>query len=119
MRDLKKHLILLLFLSNFGCVEKEIVLDAILIDDLSNIELQLFKDNSFKVSANTIFDSEVFKGKYTQLNDTIIFEDKPYDNNFIPKKVYISDNKIILRENNKGKIDTSFASYFKIRNIKF
>ena len=97
-----------------SCKKKEIALEAILIDDLSNIELKLFKNNYFEVSANTLFSSEIFKGNYIKLKDTIIFQDKPYDNNFIPKKIYIFNDKIILRENKKGEIDTSFASYFKI-----
>lgn len=103
---------LLILISFNSCKSKEVIVDAILIDDLSNIELKLYNDNTFKVSSNYMFGTKEFKGQYEISEDTIKFLDKPYDNNFIPDKVYIFEDKIIF---NIKKIDTSFASFFKVR----
>ena len=84
-------------------------------DDLSSINLELYEDNSFKTEVSTWLTNESFKGKYQIKKDTLIFLNPPYDNDFIPKKLLIRNDKLILDYNKSGKIDTSFANYFQIK----
>lgn len=109
-------ILLLPFLISCGghLQQREVKLHAILKDDLSNLHLNLYDDNSFELSANTWLTNEVFEGKYQFTGDTVIFLDPPYDNDFIPTKVVLHGNKLILRTMGDGKIDTSFASYFEV-----
>jgi hypothetical protein len=82
------------------------------------INLTLRKNNTFEVSIATIFSEHNFKGKYKLINDKIIFLDKPYDNNFIPDTVSISNDKIILKFDKDNNPVTDFATYFNItKNI--
>ena len=90
------------------------VLQAILHDDRSAINLTLRKNSTFEVSVATIFSSPDFSGKYKVINDKIIFLDKPYDNDFIPDTITIHNDKIILRFDKNDKPITDFATYFDI-----
>jgi hypothetical protein len=94
--------------------KSEKIIEATLSDDLSNIHMILRKDSSFQMISSTMFGENHYKGNYKLIKDRIIFLDKPYENNFIPDTLRIINDKIILRFENTGKPDTSFASYFSI-----
>ena len=88
---------------------------AVLVDDLSSLELKLRNNNTFElVSISYLGSSEKFTGKYTIDDNKIIFINRPTDNGFIPDTVYIIENKIIIKFNTAGEPDTSFANYFRI-----
>lgn len=87
-------------------------------DDLSAIHLTLREDNSFEVVSSTVFTEQIFKGKYQLLGDKIIFEDRPYDNDFIPDTLIIIGDKIVFKFDKNGKPITDFASYFDIKRNK-
>ena len=94
--------------------EKEIVLEATLVDDLANLHLELFKDSTFQLISNNILGSNIeSKGEYSLKGDWIWFHDNPYKN-YIPNQVLIEKDKLIFKYNSDGSIDTSFASYFQI-----
>ncbi len=95
--------------------KSEKVLVAVLIDDRSEINMTLRKNNNFVIESVAIFSKEMFKGKYKISNNKIIFLDKPYDNNLIPDTVTIIKDKIILEFNRKGEPVTDFATYFEIK----
>ncbi|UBM61342.1 hypothetical protein LA303_07880 [Candidatus Sulfidibacterium hydrothermale] len=95
--------------------KSKILMKAVLVDDLSSLELKLRNNNTFElVSTSYLGSSEKFTGKYTIDNNKIIFNNRPYDNDFIPDTVYIIKNKIIIKFNTAGEPDTSFANYFRI-----
>lgn len=93
----------------------EKVLEASLLDDLSAIHLTLREGNKFEMVSSTIFTQQTFKGTF-QINDNkIIFNDRPYDNEFIPDTLTIIGDKIILRFDEEGNPKTDFANYFEIQ----
>lgn len=95
--------------------KSKILMKAVLVDDLSSLELKLRNNNSFELVPRTYLgSSEKFTGEYTIEQNKIIFNNRPYDNSFIPDTVYIIENKIILEFNAVGEPDTSFANYFRI-----
>jgi len=95
------------------------ILDATLHDDLSNINLVLRKNGKFETISNGIFGyTEKISGRYKNQNDTIIFLNKPYSNNFIPDTVIIDriDNAIYFNKNSEGEFirEKDFLNYFEI-----
>lgn len=100
----------------FSCSvkEKEIVLEATLVDDLANLHLELFKDSTFQLISINILGSNIeSKGEYSLKGGLIWFHDNPYKN-YIPNQVFIEKDKLIFKYNSDGSIDTSFVSYFRI-----
>ena len=95
-------------------LKSEKVLQAILHDDRSAINLTLRKNATFEVNSVTMFSQQNFKGKYKLQRDKIIFLNKPYDNNLIPDTVTIVNNRIILKFNDDNQPVTDFATYFDI-----
>jgi hypothetical protein len=112
-----KGLILILFtVCLLGCGDsRKRKFYAILSDDLSALHLELYDDNSFKLTANSWLSNETFSGQYNINGDTIIFLDPIYKNDFLPRELIKYGDKLIFRFNNDGSIDTGFASYFEIR----
>ena len=95
--------------------KSKILLKAVLVDDLSSLELKLRENNTFELVPISYLGSfEKFTGEYKITGNKIIFIDRPYDSDFIPDTVYIIGNKIVLRYNLLGQPDTSFANYFRI-----
>ncbi len=95
--------------------KSEKILEATLMDDLSAIHLTLRENNKFEVIASTVFTEQIFKGTYQLHKNKIIFNDPPYDNDFIPDTVTIIGDKIILSFYEDGKPKTQFATYFDIK----
>ena len=113
--------ILLFFLYNSELLKSKKVLDASLIDDLSRIDLIFRENGNFETNVSGMFGySERIKGKYLIRNDSIIFLDKPYTNDFIPDTVIIDNNKraIFFRKNKNGEFsrEKSFVNYFEINH---
>lgn len=100
--------------SNTELLKSKPVLKAILVDDLTHLNLTLREDKTFELLPMTwLGSSNAFTGKYRMQGNKIIFLDRPYDNEFIPDTVDIFEDKLILN----GDItqpDTSFARYFTI-----
>jgi hypothetical protein len=95
--------------------KSKIIVKAVLVDDLSRLELTLRQNNRFELLPETYLGpSKPFKGRYKMDNNRIIFLDRPYDNKFIGDTVYLISNKIVLRFNSLGQPDTTFANYFRI-----
>jgi hypothetical protein len=85
-------------------------------DDLSAIDLILYKNNEFKVWAHNPFSTTSKRtGKYRIEENKIIFLDKPYMNDFIPDTVFIIDKKVIIDFKNDTTPNTDFARYFDIK----
>ena len=91
------------------------VLEAVLDDDRSAIQLVLRADNTFEININTLFSNDEFKGRYKLLGEQIIFLDKPCDSGFVPDTVSIIRDKIILHFDNSGEPIVDFATYFDIK----
>ena len=62
---------------------------------------------------------EVFHGKYKFQGDTIVFTEKPYDNNFIPDTLLINkkEKAIFINKDKQGNFITTkeWLNYFKIQ----
>ncbi len=63
--------------------------------DLNSNWLILRADGQFEVISQNPFGRDKFEGKYTLKNDTLIFLDEPYDNNYISRKLLINKDSII------------------------
>lgn len=98
--------------------KSKILLEASLIDDLAGIHLTLRKGNKFDVVSSTLFVDKKFVGTYQLIGNKIIFNDRPYDNKFIPDTLTIIEDKIILRFDKNGKPIASFADFFQIKKNK-
>ena len=102
-------------------MKSEKILESILIDDLTSINLILRKDGSFETISNTIYGSDAITGEYNLIGDTIFFKDRAYDNDFIPNRILIDEERqrIWIKTKEGGKFDTTeyFAGYFEIRYI--
>ena len=99
--------------------KSKILLDATLFDDLSSINIVLRKNGHFETTTNTAFgSSEKISGKYSLKNDTIIFLNAPYSNDFIPNKVLIDkkDSALYFTRKSKGEFsrEKTFVNYFKV-----
>ena len=106
----------LFLLALFSCSvkEKEIVLEATIVDDLANLHLELFKDSTFQLISSNILGSNIEStGEYSLKGRWIWLHDNPYKN-YIPNQVLIEKDKLIFKYYSDGSIDTSFASYFQI-----
>jgi len=100
-------------------LKSRILLDATLVDDLSSINLVLRENGQFETTTNGMFGfTEKISGKYKKNNDTIIFLDKPYSNDYIPDKVVVDrqDSAIYFKRNFNGEISRvkTFVNYFRI-----
>jgi len=96
-------------------------LDSSLIDDLSRIDLILRENGRFETNSSSLFGTTVsIRGKYLIKNDTIIFLDKPYTNDFIPDTVVIDRDKNAIffnkKENGEFSRTKSFVNYFEINS---
>lgn len=108
---------------NAEFLKSETLLEAILIDDLSSITIKLRADNTFDTTVNGMFGFvERTSGEYHLEQDTIIFHQAPYSNDFIPNEVLIdeSDTALYFNRHASGEFDRnkSFVSFFEIRKNK-
>lgn len=104
-----------LILSDSELFKSKKLLEASLIDDLSSIHLTLRENDSFEIVASTVMTEESFSGNYKFVGNKIIFNDKPYSNDFIPDTVYIIEDKVICQFDSVGNPITHFATYFEIK----
>ena len=116
-------MISVIFLINSELFKSETLLEAILIDDLSAITIKLRADNTFDTRVDGIFGFvEHLSGDYHLEQDTIVFHQAPYSNDFIPNKIIIdkSDSALYFNQLANGEFDRtkSFVNYFEIRKIK-
>ncbi len=114
----------LLVILGFKTKESEIlkankIFEAKLIDDLSGINLILREDGTFETESYTIYGGDVITGKYELIGDTIVFKDKPYDNDFMPNRVLIDKERqrVWVKRLEDGRFDTTeyFAGFFEVR----
>jgi hypothetical protein len=115
--------ILLLIVMQSELFKSKIILKAILRDDLSNLTLILRKNGKFENEVSGIFGpQEVFKGRYTLKADTIIFQNKPYDNDFLPDTILINRKQkaIFIGKEKNGNFaqEKSFLNYFELIKYK-
>jgi hypothetical protein len=99
--------------------KSEVIIKAVLVDELSRLELTLRENNRFELLPETYIETgKPFKGKYTMDSNRIIFLDRPYENKFIGDTVYLINNMIVLQFDSLGQPDTTFANYFRIDKFK-
>jgi hypothetical protein len=78
--------------------KSKMILKAILIDDLSSINLILRENKKFEVRSTYYFGPDkIFEGKYEIQDSKIIFNDKPYSSDFIPDTLFIFEDKIYFQ----------------------
>ena len=95
------------------------LLTATLKDDQFHYTLILRKNGTCENNVTGIFGfQEVFRGRCRLCGDTIVFEKKPYTNDFIPDTLLIdrSANAIFLGKNKDGSFsrEKHWLSYFEI-----
>lgn len=95
------------------------ILKATMPDDFTAFEMILRKDGSFQHNIHGIFFySDVFRGEYVIDQDTLIFLDPVYDNDFIPDTMLISkqDKALFISRDQSGNFDTDpeWLNHFKI-----
>ncbi|GAB1857538.1 hypothetical protein MHTCC0001_23740 [Flavobacteriaceae bacterium MHTCC 0001] len=120
MHSIFPAFLLILSLIDSDVFKPDRVLTATLKDDLFRYILVFREDGSCE---NNIIGFLGFKDKYTgfykMTGDTIIFNQKPYDNNFIPDTLFIdrAQNAIFLHKDRQGKFYTKkeWLNHFKIR----
>lgn len=111
--------IISLSIYNSELLKAEIMISARLNDDLSAFRLILREDNSFENHVYGIFGlHEVFKGDFVIRDDTLIFFDPPYDNDFFPDTLLIipEDSAIYIERNPNGTFRTEkeWLNHYKI-----
>ena len=90
------------------------IFEATLDNDLSAIRLTLRDNNQFEVVASTFITEERFTGTYQISDGKIVFNDPPYDSDFIPDTLVITGDKIYLSYDNTGNPLEQFATFFDI-----
>lgn len=122
------HGTVILFAMSYGLISSELlksktILDATLMDDLSGINIIFRSDNSFKTTSFGMFGFvDRYKGEYKLDEDTIVFFNKRYSNDFIPDTLLISikDSALFFNKNSLGEFnkEKSFVNYFEIHKIE-
>lgn len=118
------HGLLLLFISSFLLFQSELfkskrILTGILKDDLYHYILILRENGECENEVFGMFGyKEIFHGKYIIKNSKIIFQKKPYNNDFLPDTLLIDKKQhaIFLGKDAKGNFSKkkSFLNYFEI-----
>ncbi|NLR94643.1 hypothetical protein HGP29_25790 [Flammeovirga sp. SR4] len=99
--------------------KSESIMTAVLKHDLYYYRLIFRKDNTVENQINGFMGySETIYGKYKIENDLIIFNPKPYDNDFIPDTLLIDkkQNVIFMERDKNGdfKTEKEWLNHFKI-----
>jgi hypothetical protein len=99
--------------------KSKILLNATLFDDLSSINLVLRENSKFEMTSSGMFGyTDKISGHYKKQNDTIIFSNKPYRNDYIPDTIIIApkDSAIYFKKQLNGEFsrEKTFVNYFKI-----
>ncbi len=103
--------------------KSEIVMKAILKDDFYHYILVFRKDNSVENQINGFMGySKTIHGKYKIEDNLIIFQPKPYTNNFIPDTILIDrkQNALFIEKDKNGNFRTQkeWLNHFKIEKIQ-
>lgn len=119
------HSIFILLLISINISESDTfkskrILTATLEDDLFHYTLILRKDGTCENNVSGLFGfKKRFYGIYKMLGATIIFTQKPYDNNFIPDTLLLDkrQNAIFLNKDKEGRFVTKkeWLNHFRIR----
>jgi len=95
--------------------EKGILIQANLVDDFSSLELVFYEDSSFLQRSNSFTEQEIENsGTYT-IKGKEIWLHGELDKEITPDILYINDDKLMIRNDIKGKLDTTFASFYRIK----
>lgn len=92
---------------------------AVLKDDLYNYRLIFRKNNTVENQINGFMGfSQTISGKYKIENDLIIFNPKPYDNDFIPDTLLIDKKQNVIfkerDENGNFRTNKEWLNHFEI-----
>lgn len=103
--------------------KSEKIMTAILKDDLFHYRLVFRKDKTVENQINGFMGySETIYGQYKIERDLIIFNPKPYDNDFIPDTMLIDKNQnaIFIEKDKYGNFWTEkkWLNHFEIEEIK-
>lgn len=95
------------------------VLKARLVDDLFFYTLIFREDGTCETEVDGIFFyKDLIKGRYQMKGDTILFIEKPYDNNFIPDTMLVDrdEKAIFLHRDSVGEFERAKQGleYFRI-----
>ena len=118
------HGLLLLAIFLFNIFQSDLfksnrILTATLKDDQFHYTLIFRENGNCENEVSGIFGfQEVFQGKYKFYGDTIVFEKKPYDNEFIPDTLLIdrNENAIFINKDKTGKFSAKkeWLNHFEI-----
>lgn len=102
--------------------KSERILTAVLKDDLCHLRLVFRKNNTVENQINGFLGySEKIYGKYKIQNDLIIFNQKPYDNDFIPDTLLIDfkQHALFMSKDKFGVFQTKkvWLNHFEIEEI--
>ena len=111
--------IIIFNLYNSELFKSEIILSAILKDDLFHYRLVLRENGVVENQINGFLGfEETHYGKYSIENEEIIFSIKPYVNDFIPDTLLLDrkQNAIFINKDSNGKfrIEKSWLNHFEI-----
>lgn len=125
---LTAHVIVLFSIFVFNLYHSEVfksepIMTAVLKDDLYHYRLIFRKNNTVENQINGFMGfSQTISGKYKIENDLIIFNPKPYDNDFIPDTLLIDkkQNLIFMEKDKNGKFRTEkkWLNHFEIEKEK-
>lgn len=96
------------------------ILTATLKDDLFHYTLVLRENGACENEVSGIFGfQKVFHGRFEFQGDTIVFTEKPYDNDFIPDTLLLdrNENVIFINRDRDGKFNTTkeWLNHFEIQ----
>lgn len=103
--------------------KSEILLSAVLVDDLSTITIELRADNTFNTTIHGMFwFRDQISGEYHLSQDTVIFHQPPYSNDFLPKKILIDrlDSALYFELHSNGEYNRTkgLVNFFEILKLK-
>ncbi|MBT9392428.1 hypothetical protein KLP40_04565 [Hymenobacter sp. NST-14] len=85
------------------------VVDATFLDEQSRMDMHLYTDGHYIITATWMLGSETFSGTYKRTGSTIIFNKYPVtDNGFIDQVITINGSRIYFLKSNP---DTSFYHF--------
>lgn len=104
-------------------LKSKVIMSATLQDDIYNYKLTMRENGKCEIKVQGFMGfEETFYGKYVLKKDTIIFLEKPYENDFIPDTLLIDrkQNAIFVAKDSSNKFDTikTFLNHFEINKNK-
>lgn len=112
-----------IYLHNKYKTKPNMIMSAILVDDLFNYELKIYQDSIVEHEFNGFLGyKKIIKGKYFIKDSLLIFKNKPYDNDFLPDTCLIdtSQNAIYIETDSIGNFvkERNWLMFYDITYLK-